>query len=93
MAKASEVSSTSSPSISETNDASMNDLGSLGVKEEIIALDEYVSSVKGVYKLHFESLMIQYGQTLEKIGEQRRLEKEYVHEIASLKESLEIISS
>jgi prefoldin subunit 5 len=67
----------------------MNDLASLRVKEEIIAFDEYVSSVKGVYKLHFESLMIQYGQSLEKLGEQRRLEKEYVHEIASLKESLE----
>jgi hypothetical protein len=54
-----------------------------------MALDEYVSSVQGVHKLHFESLMSQYGQTLEKLDEQRRLEKEYFYEIASLKGSLE----
>jgi hypothetical protein len=66
----------------------MNDLASLRVKEEVIAFNEYVSSMQGVYKLHFESLMSQYGQTLEKLGEQRKLEKEYVHEIASLKEYL-----
>jgi chromosome segregation ATPase len=67
----------------------LNDLASLRVKEEIIAFDEYVSSVQGVHKLHFEILMSQYGQTLEKLDEQRRLEKEYAHEIASLKYSLE----
>jgi hypothetical protein len=33
--------------------------------------------------------MSQYGQTIEKLDEQRRLEKEYAHEIASLKDSLE----
>jgi hypothetical protein len=66
----------------------MNDLASLRVKEEIIAFDEYVSSVQGVHKLHFGSLMSQYGQTLEQLDEQRRLEKEYVHEIASLKDYL-----
>jgi hypothetical protein len=33
--------------------------------------------------------MSQYGQTVEQLDEQRRLEKEYVHEIASLKDSLE----
>jgi hypothetical protein len=89
MAKSFEVSPTPSSSISKTNDASLNDLASLRVKEEIIAFDEYVSSVQGVHKLRFESLMSQYGQTLEKIDEERRLEKEYAHEIASLKDSLE----
>jgi hypothetical protein len=54
-----------------------------------MAFDEYVSSVQAVQNLHFESLMSQYGQTIEKLDEQRRLEKEYVHEIASLKDSLE----
>jgi hypothetical protein len=67
----------------------LKDLASLRVKEEIMAFDEYVSSVQGVHKLHFKSLMSQYGQTLEKLDEQRRLEKEYAHEIASLKDSLE----
>jgi hypothetical protein len=33
--------------------------------------------------------MSQYGQNLEKLDEQRRLEKEYAHKIASLKDSLE----
>jgi hypothetical protein len=89
MAKTSEVSPTPSFSISKTNYASLNDLASLRVKEEIMAFDEYVSSVQGVHKLHFESLMSQYGQNLEKLDEQRRLEKEYAHEIASLKDSLE----
>jgi hypothetical protein len=88
MAKASEVSSTPSSSISKTNDASRNDLASLRVKEEIVAFDEYVSSVQGVHRLHFESLMSQYGQNLEKLDEQRRLKKEYAHEIASLKTHL-----
>jgi hypothetical protein len=89
MAKAYEVSPTTSSSISRANDASLNDLASLRVKEEIMAFDEYVSSVQGVHKLHFESLMNQYGQTLEKLDEQIRLEKEYVHEITSLIDSLE----
>jgi hypothetical protein len=89
MAKSSEVSPTPSSPISKTNDASLNDLASLRVKKEIIAFDGYVSSVQGVHKLHFESLMSQYGQTLEKLDEQRWLEKVYAHEIASLKDSLE----
>jgi hypothetical protein len=89
MAKASEVSSTPSSSISKTNDVSSNDLSSLRVKEEIMAFDEYVSSVQGIHNLHFESLMSQCGQTVEQLAEQRRFEKEYVHEIASLKDSLE----
>jgi hypothetical protein len=75
MAKSSEVSPTPSSSISKTNDASLNDLASLRVKEEIIAFDDYVSSVEGVHKLHFESLLSQYGKTLEKLDEQMRLEK------------------
>jgi septal ring factor EnvC (AmiA/AmiB activator) len=33
--------------------------------------------------------MSQYGKTLEKLDEQMRLEKEYAHDIASLKDSLE----
>jgi hypothetical protein len=89
MAKPSEVSPTPSSSISKTNNASLNELSSLRVKEEIMTFDEYVSSVQDVHKLHFESLMSQYGQTLENLDEQRRLENEYVHEIAALKYSLE----
>jgi hypothetical protein len=67
----------------------VSELASLRVKEEIIAFDEYVSKVQGVHKLHSKSLMSQYGQTLEKLDEQRSLKKKYVHEIASLKSSLE----
>jgi hypothetical protein len=89
MAKSSEVSPTPSSSSSKTNDAPLNDLASLRVKEEIIAFDDYVSSVNGVHKLHFESLLSQYGKTLEKLDEQMRLEKEYAQDIASLKETLE----
>jgi hypothetical protein len=89
MAKSSEVSCTPSSSISKTNDASLNDLASLRVKEEIIAFDDYVSSVEGLRKLHFEILLSQYGKTLEKLDEQMRLEKEYANDIASLKDSLE----
>jgi hypothetical protein len=59
MAKTSMVSPTPSSSLSKINDASLNDLASLRVKEEIIVFDEYVSSVQGVHKLHFESLMNQ----------------------------------
>jgi hypothetical protein len=88
MAKSSEVSPTSSSS-SKTNDAPLNDLASLRVKKEIIAFDEYVSSVDGVHKIHFERLLSQYGKTLKKLDEQMRLEKEYAQDIASLTESLE----
>jgi hypothetical protein len=45
MAKSFEVSSTPSSSISKTNDASLNDLASLRVKKEIIAFDDYVSTI------------------------------------------------
>jgi hypothetical protein len=48
-----------------------------------------VSSVEGVHKLHFESILSQYGKTLEKLDKQMRLEKEYANDIASLKDSLE----
>jgi hypothetical protein len=89
MAKSSEVSPRPSSSSSKTNDTPLNDLASLRVKEEIIAFDDYVSSVIGVHKLHFESLLSQYGKTLEKLDEQTRLEREYAQEIASLKDSLE----
>jgi hypothetical protein len=89
MAKSSEVSPTPSSSISKKNDADLNDFASLRVKEEIIVFDDYVSSVDGVHKLHFESLLSQYGKNLEKLDEQMRLEKEYAQDIASLKDSLE----
>jgi hypothetical protein len=58
-----------------------------GFTSRNMAFDEYVSSVKGVHKLHFESIMSQCVQSLQNLEEQRRLEKEYVHEIASLKDS------
>jgi hypothetical protein len=89
MAKSSKVSPTPSSSISKINDATLNDLASLRVKEEIIAFDDYVSSVDGIHKVHFESLLSQYGKTLEKLDDQMRLEKDYAHDIASLKDSLE----
>jgi hypothetical protein len=56
MAKSSEVSPTPSSFSSKTNDAPTNDLASLRVKEEIVAFDDYVSSVDGVHKLHFKRL-------------------------------------
>jgi hypothetical protein len=77
MAKSSEVSPTPSSSPSKTNDAPLNDLASLRVKKEIVAFDDYVSSVDGVHKLHFERLLSQYDKTLKKLDEQMRLEKEY----------------
>jgi hypothetical protein len=46
MTKSSEASPTPSSSFSKTNDAPLNDLVSLGGKEEIIAFDDYVSSVE-----------------------------------------------
>jgi hypothetical protein len=60
MAKSSEVSSTPFSSISKTNDASLNDLASLRVKEEIIAFDDYVSTIEGVHKLFFKNSSTNY---------------------------------
>jgi chromosome segregation ATPase len=67
----------------------MNYLASLRVKEEIVALDNYMTNVQGEQKMHFERLLGQYGQVQEALEEQRRLKREYDLEVASLKYSLE----
>jgi hypothetical protein len=49
MARASEVSSSTS-SLPKSTNASMNYLASLRVKEEIVALDNYMTDVQGEQK-------------------------------------------
>ena len=85
MAKHTEV---SSPSSSKTINE-MNDLMSLRVKEENVALDRFLTNLRGEAKIRFESLLSDYGQIQEEIDEKERFEKEYANDIASLTLALE----
>jgi PHD/YefM family antitoxin component YafN of YafNO toxin-antitoxin module len=68
MAKATEVSSPST-SIPNPSKPMLSDLGSLKGKEEVVALDEFISNLQGETKRHFETLMGQLGQAQDFIEE------------------------
>ena len=70
----------------------MNDLTSLRAKEEVVALDYYMSILQGEHKKHFGALMSQYGDALDSLEEKGRIEREDALEIASLNNALEIAS-
>jgi hypothetical protein len=88
MAKTSEV-SPSSKSILKSKNAMMDDLKSLKVKEEVVALDVFISNLQGEAKKHFESLMGQLGKAQDLIELKERFERENVDEIGSLSQALE----
>ena len=85
MAKATEV---SSPSPSKTINE-MDDLMSLKVKEENVALDRFMTNLQGEAKKRFEALMSDYGRIQEELDEKERLEREYANDIAALTVALE----
>ena len=88
MAKATEV---SSPSKSMPNPSKpmMSDLGSLKAKEEVVALEDFISNLQGESKRHFETLMGQLGQAQDLLEEKEEHERNAANEIANLSLSLE----
>ena len=73
MAKATDVISSSTPKT--MND--MHDNIGLRIKEENVALDRFMSNLKGEAKGHFESLLRDYGMAQDLLEEKGRLEREY----------------
>ena len=67
----------------------MNDISSLKAKEEVVALDYYMSNLQGEHKKHFGALMSQYGDALDSREDKVRIEREDSLEIASLNNALE----
>ena len=87
MARGSEVSSYFS-SVSKTKNE-MHDLASLKAKEEVVALDYYLSNLQGEDKKHFGALASQLNEALDYLEEKGRIEREDSIEIASLNNALE----
>src|SRR3954469_9200763 len=63
----------------------IDDPTSLKVKEEIIALDYFITNLQGEHKIHFVALMDQLAQNEVLLEEKDRIEREDAMEIASLK--------
>src|SRR5664279_3009220 len=85
MAKGSEVSSShSSKTMNETHD-----LASLREQEESIAFDLFMSNLRGESKMHFETLLSQYGEAQHLLERKGEIEREDAIEIASLTVTLE----
>ena len=85
MAKATEVISSSTPKT--IND--MHDHIGLRIKEENVALDRFMSNLKGEAKSRFESLLRDFGMAQDLLEEKGRLEREYASDIAALTSALE----
>src|SRR5664279_1510226 len=85
MAKGNEVSSShSSKTMNETHD-----LASIREQEEIIAFDLFMSNLRGESKMHFETLLSQYGEAQQLLESKGEIEREDAIEIASLTVTLE----
>ena len=85
MAKGNEVSSShSSKTMNETHD-----LASLREQEESIAFDLSMSNLRGESKMHFETLLSQYGEAQHLLERKGEIEREDAIEIASLTVTLE----
>ena len=83
MAKASEVSSTSSKTVHE-----MDDITSLAIKKELVAFDTFVTNLQGETKKHVEALMSQLCKAEDLLEVKAKIEREDTI-IASVNASLE----
>ena len=88
MARATEV-SPPIPSIPKSMNDDMDDATSLKIKEEIVALDYFLSNLQGDTKKHVEALMRQLAEANARLEEKGRIEREDAIEIASLNNALE----
>ena len=87
MAKTSEV-SPSSKSIPKSKNNMMDNLESLKIKQEIVALDVFISNLQGEAKMHFETLLRQLGEAQDLIELKQGFVRENVNEIGSLSQAL-----
>jgi hypothetical protein len=85
MASTTDVSS-SSKSISKSK---LDDPKSLKIKEEVVALEDFLSNMQGPTKMHFEALMGQLGQSQDLLKEKEEHERDAANKIASLSLALE----
>ena len=88
MARATEVSPSVSSSPNSIND-DKDDATSLKIKEEIVALDYFLSNVQGESRKHFEAILRQLAEANARLEEKGRIEREDAIEIASLNNALE----
>src|SRR6266567_1082871 len=86
MARAAEVSPKPQPhSISPM----VCDENSLDVKLELVALDEFLTNMKGDTRKHFEAIMSQLGEAQELLEEKEKNECDAADEISALSQALE----
>lgn len=89
MAKASEVTSSPTPSSSHSNATSMDDVSSLKIKKELVSCDDFLANMKGPTKIYFETLMCELGDAHDTIKEKEELERLAADDIGSLSIELE----
>jgi hypothetical protein len=89
MAKASEVTSSPTPSSSHSNSTSMDDVSSLKIKKELVSCDEFIANMKGQTKVYIETLMCQLGDAHDTIKEKEEFEILAADDIGSLSIELE----
>jgi hypothetical protein len=86
MAKATEV---SPKPITKPFTPTSHDANSLKVKNEVVALDEFLTNMQGDTKKNFEALMCQLGEAQELIEQKEARERESANEIVALAQALE----
>jgi hypothetical protein len=69
MAKATEVTSSPTPSSSHSKSIFMDDVSILKIKKELVSCDEFIANMKGETKVYFETLMCQLGDARDTIKE------------------------
>jgi hypothetical protein len=89
MAKATEVTSSPTPSSSHSKSISMDDVSSLKIKKELVSCDEFIANMKGQTKVYFDTLMCQLGDARDTIKEKEEFERLAADDIGSLSIELE----
>jgi hypothetical protein len=89
MSKAIEVTSSPTPSSSNSKSICMDDVSSLKIKKELVSCDEFIANMKGQNKVYFETLMCQLGDTRDTIKEKEEFERLAADDIGSLSIELE----
>jgi hypothetical protein len=84
MAKASEVTSSPTPSSSHSKSISMDDVSSLKIKKELVSCDEFIANMKEHTKVYFETLMCQLADVRDTIKEKEEFERLAADDIGSL---------
>jgi hypothetical protein len=84
MAKASEVTSSPTPSSSHSKSISMDDVSSLKIKKELVSCHEFIANMKGHTKVYFETLMCQLADARDTIKEKEEFERLAADDIGSL---------